>query len=185
MSQTTARDRVRMFEGVYAAEHGRLVRFLRRSTGCPHRAEDLAQATWLKLLPKVVDGDWQGRSEGELRACLYTAARNLYLDEYTRKHGESRTRAVDPGDLTRCVAEDSDPATHVDRDDVRRRVGGALAALPVDQRRVVLMWLHGTPIRQMAELVAAPADTVLSRKKYAFARLRRALETFQPDALPA
>jgi RNA polymerase sigma factor (sigma-70 family) len=180
MSESTARDRVRMLEGVYVAEHPRLVRFLRRMTRCPHRAEDLAQATWLKLLPKVEAGEWQSRSDADLRSCLYTAARHLYLDEYTRKHGEARTRTVDPDELAGRQDDAADPAVQVDEDRVRRQIRGALSALPGEQRHVVLMWLNDTPVRTMAALTSAPVDTVLSRKKYAFARLRRLLEPVLP-----
>lgn len=183
---STVDDRIRMFSAVYAAQHERLVRYLTRMTRCPARAEDLAQATWLKLYPRVTAGDWQGRGEADLRACLYTAARNLYLDEYVRKHGEARTRSVDPADLADYAHGGGDPAEEAQRADVRHLVRAALDALPGEQRGAVLMWLNGTPIRRMAELAAAPVDTVLSRKKYAFARIRRLLgDRSLLESLPA
>jgi DNA-directed RNA polymerase specialized sigma24 family protein len=44
--------------------------------------------------------------------------------------------------------------------------------LPAEQRKVSLMWSQGASIREMAAACHAPRDTVLSRKKYAVARLR-------------
>ena len=44
--------------------------------------------------------------------------------------------------------------------------------LPAEQRKVILLWSQGASIREMAAACDAPTDTVLSRKKYAVARLR-------------
>jgi len=44
--------------------------------------------------------------------------------------------------------------------------------LPVEQRQVVALWADGMRIGAIATLTAAPRDTVLSRKKYALAKLR-------------
>ena len=48
------------------------------------------------------------------------------------------------------------------------------------QREVVAMWCAGASIEGMARHAAAPRDTVLSRKKYAFARLRVTLAPIAP-----
>jgi DNA-directed RNA polymerase specialized sigma24 family protein len=55
------------------------------------------------------------------------------------------------------------------------RIGQAIDALPAPQREVIRMWCAGTSIESMAARAAAPRDTVLSRKKYAFARMRQTL----------
>jgi DNA-directed RNA polymerase specialized sigma24 family protein len=47
--------------------------------------------------------------------------------------------------------------------------------LPAEQRKVILMWSQGASIREMASACDAPRDTVLSRKKYAVARLRNTI----------
>jgi DNA-directed RNA polymerase specialized sigma24 family protein len=40
---------------------------------------------------------------------------------------------------------------------------------------VIVLWMAGTSIKDMAAACRAPTDTVLSRKKYAVARMRRSL----------
>jgi DNA-directed RNA polymerase specialized sigma24 family protein len=54
-------------------------------------------------------------------------------------------------------------------------IARALDELPDAQRTVLALWVEGRSIREMAARTAAPVDTVLSRKKYALGRLRRAL----------
>lgn len=166
------------FESLYVEQRVPLLRFLTRLTRCPTRAEDLAQATWLKLLGLRDRGGWPARTAAELRAYLYASARNLFLDEYTRKHAVTRTRTVDPGDLDAVVGGTSPqhgPEDEAVRGETRAHLGRALAALPVEQRTVILMWMNDTSLREMAAHADAPVDTVLSRKKYALARMRRTL----------
>lgn len=165
------------FGQLYAELHPRLVRFLTRLTGCAQRAEDLAQTTWIKVLAARAT-PWEVGSESELRAYLYTAARNLFVDEYTRKHAATRTRSVAPHQIDLLAggsAAAASPEDEVQREQTRRSLETALAALPDKQRQVILMWVGGTSIRDMAERAAAPVDTVLSRKKYALARMRGTL----------
>ena len=160
---------------LYRRYHALLVRFLTRMTHSPERAEDLAQAAWLKLLGARNRGACPSGEESELRAYLFTVARNAFLDEYTRKHGVVRTRTVDPGLLDALIDESGGgggPEQEVERGQLHDLLHGAVDRLPVEQRKVILMWSQGASIREMASACRAPRDTVLSRKKYAVARLR-------------
>lgn len=160
---------------LYRRYHPLLVRFLTRMTHSPERAEDLAQAAWLKLLGARNRGACASGEESELRAYLFTVARNAFLDEYTRKHGVVRTRTVDPGLLDSLIDESggtAGPEQEVERGQVNDLLRGAVDRLPAEQRKVILMWSQGASIREMAAACHAPRDTVLSRKKYAVARLR-------------
>jgi DNA-directed RNA polymerase specialized sigma24 family protein len=65
---------------------------------------------------------------------------------------------------------------------VRDAVCGAVSRLPAEQRKVIGLWSGGASIRDMASACRAPRDTVLSRKKYAVARLRTLIE---PGLCPA
>ena len=165
-------------ERLYARYHPLLVRFLTRMTHSPERAEDLAQAAWLKLLGARCRGACASGEESELRAYLFTVARNTFLDEYTRKHGVVRTRTVDPGLLDALIDETAamaGPEQEVERGEVHDLLHGAVDRLPAEQRKVILMWSQGASIREMSSACHAPRDTVLSRKKYAVARLRSAI----------
>jgi RNA polymerase sigma-70 factor (ECF subfamily) len=163
---------------MFECYHALLVRYLTRMTRCPQRAEDLAQVAWLKLLGACSRGGCAGLDEPELRAYLFTIARNAFLDEYTRKHEAVRTCCVDP-DMFDTLADPGHggmaPEESLEQQQSALRVRRALATLPAEQRRVILMWVRGTSIKDMAASCHAPADTVLSRKKYGFARLRARL----------
>lgn len=167
----TALDGV--FEQLFTRHHAALVRFLTRMTRCPQRAEDLAQVAWLKVLSACNRGTCAASDENELRAYVFTVARNAFLDEYTRKHEALRTRCVDPFALDGLgTASDPGPDQEVERMQVRAVVQGAVERLPAEQRRVIRLWSNGASIREMSAACCAPRDTVLSRKKYAVARLR-------------
>jgi len=165
-------------ESLFTRYHPLLVRFLTRMTHSPERAEDLAQAAWLKLLGARNRGACASGEESELRAYLFTVARNAFLDEYTRKHGVVRTRTVDPCLLDALIDESaatSGPEQEVERGQVNALLQGAVDRLPPEQRKVITLWAQGASIREMAAACQAPRDTVLSRKKYAVARLRGAI----------
>jgi RNA polymerase sigma factor (sigma-70 family) len=162
----------------YARHHAALVRYLTRLTRCASRAEDLAQATWLKLLAHRARTAWCAPNDSEMRAYLFAAARNLFLDEYTRKHENTRTRSFAPDALDAAVGPagpQDGPEQRAVQYELATRVRAAVATLPAEQRAVVVMWVQGVSLQDMAARARAPVDTVLSRKKYAFARMRRTL----------
>jgi RNA polymerase sigma factor (sigma-70 family) len=165
-------------EQLYRQHHESLLRYLTRQTRCSIRAEDLAQAVWLRLLAAHERRESLPESDGSFRAYLFAAARNLFIDEYTRKHGLARTRLVDPGDLeSLCPADlSAAPDDGAEQAQLQALVRQAVAALPQEQRRVVLMWVEGRSIAEMAQSSEAPVNTVLSRKKYGFAKLKLDLQ---------
>ena len=175
----------RSLERLFIQHHAALVRYLTRMTRCSQRAEDLAQVAWLKVLSAHSRGACAVADETELRAYLFTVARNAFLDEYTRKHEALRTRCVDPMTLEGlggAVAAGPGPEQQVEQMQLRDAVCGAVARLPAEQREVIGLWSGGASIRDMTSACRAPRDTVLSRKKYAVARLRTLIE---PGLCPA
>ena len=178
MTTIETRAERELFERLYRAYHRPLVRFLARMTRCPERAEDLAQVAWLKLLQARARGICAAVGDAELRAYLFTVARNAFLDEYTRKHESLRARPTEPAQLdalaTRVDAFPG-PDAALERGQAQALVAVALQGLPAEQRQVICLWMVGTSIKEMAATCGAPTDTVLSRKKYAVARMRRSL----------
>ncbi len=167
-----------LFERLYRSYHRQLLRFLGRMTRCPERAEDLAQAAWLKLLQARTRGMCTCANDAELRAYLFTVARNAFLDEYTRKHESLRSRPTEPAQLEALAMRQEGspgPEQELELGETQAFVAFALRRLPPEQRRVIGLWMMGTSIKEMAATCGAPTDTVLSRKKYALARLRRSL----------
>lgn len=162
-------------ERFFCTHNDALIRFLTRLTRCRATAEDVAQLAWLKVLRAESGGQPVAPDEMGRRAYLFRVARNTFLDECTRKHEATRSRAVDPMELARVCESVSDMGNP--EDDLQREQTGvllrrAIGCLPDEQRAVIEMWCAGTSIRAMASQTAAPWDTVLSRKKYALARMR-------------
>lgn len=163
---------------LFRRENPPLVRFLTRLTRCRFMAEDLAQLAWVKLMNARQRGICVTGLEGELRTYLFEVARNTFIDECTRKHATSRTRATDPADLADLLAGSERSASAEDvvlHHEARTALWRAVAALPAAQREVIMMWCSGESTDGMARRTGAPYDTVLSRKKYAFAHMRGSL----------
>lgn len=165
---------------LYGRYNDMLVQYLRRQARCRDTAEDLAQQLWLKLLDWTRQGRFMPADEPGLRAFLFSAARNLYVDECVRKHAASRTTRQPHEELERELAERGatgpGPYELVAQQQASALVARALAALPGCQQEVVRLWMHDASIEGMVAATKAPRDTVLSRKKYGLKRLRGALE---------
>jgi RNA polymerase sigma-70 factor (ECF subfamily) len=152
-----------------------LLRFLFRLSRNRAIAEDVAQQTWLKVIDVARNGTFTVASGVAFRTWLCTLARNHFIDEYQRKFAAARSVPL-PADLCSALAEvhrvAPDPAEPLDERQRTARLRKALQRLPFEQRQVVALWADGMRIGAIAALTAAPRDTVLSRKKYALAKLR-------------
>lgn len=154
---------------------GALLRFLTRLSGNRTVAEDVAQQTWLKVIDAARQGTFAAASGVAFRTWLCTLARNHFIDEYRRKFAAARSVPL-PVDLGEALAEthrvSPDPAEPLDERQRGARLRQALQRLPFEQRQVLALWADGMRIEAIAALTSAPRDTVLSRKKYALAKLR-------------
>ena len=142
--------------------------------------EDLSQHCWLRLIEAIGNGSFRVTEEGSVRSYLIRVGRNRYIDEYQRKHAESRTDSLTDADEPAGASPGAaEAAADTESGD---RIGAAIAALPAEQRDVVALWLHGCTIKEMVAITGAPRDTVLSRTKYALKKLRGALAALRPEA---
>jgi RNA polymerase sigma factor (sigma-70 family) len=152
-----------------------LLRFLTRLSRNRTIAEDVAQQTWLKVMDAARHGAFAAASNVGFRTWLCTLARNHFIDEYRRKFAAAR-RVPLPSDLCAALAEAHgvapDPAEPLEERQLSARLRRALSRLPEEQRQVLALWADGMCIASIAALTEAPRDTVLSRKKYALAKLR-------------
>jgi RNA polymerase sigma factor (sigma-70 family) len=160
---------------LFERNRGALLRFLTRLSRNRVIAEDVAQQTWLKVIDVGRQGTFAAASGVAFRTWLCTLARNHFIDEYRRKFAAVRSVPL-PLDLGATLAEVyrvvPDPAEPLEEWQASARLHAALLRLPLEQRQVVAMWADGMRIGTIAALTAAPPDTVLSRKKYALAKLR-------------
>ncbi len=141
-------------------------------------AADVCQQTWLKLLEIDRAGRCPQLSGGALQAYLLTIARNVYIDNYVRSHEASRVDCTDNSQLERVADAGAEPAglEHmVELAQLRHMLADALACLPPLQTQVLCLWASGVTPSAVARRARVPRDTILSRKKYGVAKLRRLL----------
>ncbi|HEU4781618.1 MAG TPA: sigma-70 family RNA polymerase sigma factor [Steroidobacteraceae bacterium] len=163
---------------LYERHQPALRRFLQRLTRDRALAEDLAQHTWIKIMDAASRGRYAA-ADSTFKSYLYTLARNTFLDECTRKHETSRRLPLTDSQFEQAVTNHGDqlsPETVTQRVQSHGMLRQALATLPSEQRDVLKWWCGGDSIVAMANLARVPRDTVLSRKKYALARMRQWLE---------
>jgi len=135
-------------------------------------AEEVAQETFVRAWRYAGSYD---RRRGAPAAWLLTIARNQAIDAV-------RLRGVETADLDLPALERelSDPAADgaqaAGELSERERVRQALLALPVEQRRPVVLAVYlGRTAREISELDGIPLGTVKTRIRTAYLRLRSEL----------
>jgi RNA polymerase sigma-70 factor (ECF subfamily) len=174
----------RAFEALYARHKGATYRyFLRHASGQSATADELHQDLWLK----VVGARERYEAQAKFSTWLYTLARRRMIDHWRARDGVSLASLEDAEILTQ--AEDSLAELHDGSDDplgasigfqARQRLVAALGEVPSLQRDAFLLHLEGgLSLEEIAGLTAASVETVKSRLRYAYRRLRAALEDLQ------
>lgn len=174
----------RAFEPLYARHKGGTYRyFLRHLAGDVAVAEELHQDLWLR----VIGARERYESQAKFATWLYTLARHRLVDHWRARHGISLVSLEDDG----VAAQAEERAVSVsDVDDgplhativaeTARRLVTALAEVPPLQRDAFLLHVEGgLPLDEIARLTATSGETVKSRLRYAYRRLRAKLEDLQ------
>jgi RNA polymerase sigma-70 factor (ECF subfamily) len=141
----------------------------------PARAEDLVQEAFLAL--------WRNAHRYDSRRSAFTTwfmavARHRVLDELRRRGVERRVLAVEPVDKLLAETPDSAPgvADVVSRHEQDEELLQALAALPAEQRRaIVLAYFGGLTHIEIAAVLGEPLGTVKKRLQLGLRKLHRAL----------
>lgn len=145
------------FDVVFDAYRGRVWGFLLRLCGRAELAEELLQETFLRLAAHAT----RLRPDTDLRAWLFTVARNLY-----RSH--RRWAWLDGQRLlelaTRGSARDPTPHELAAATEAGRTVERALAEMPDALREVaVLVWIEKLEPVQAADVLGASPEAVRQR----------------------
>jgi RNA polymerase sigma factor (sigma-70 family) len=151
----------------------------------------VAEADAGDVLQEVVVAAWRGRQgftgAGTLRGWLFGIARRQALQFLRSKHRGLR-RHQTPGDGSAIgILEFEDGARSIDTEVADRdAVGGAVATLPIDLREaVVLAFVVGMPLAEVAQVQGVPLGTVKSRLHTARQRLKAALADTYPERASA
>ncbi len=134
-------------------------------------AEDIAQQAFERAWRHA--GSYDGR-RGSVATWLLTITRNLAIDA-------CRVRRADPVDPSQLLGmlpatAELDPASAALHRDALDRVRPALAQLPPEQRRAVLLaTLAGRTTTEISEIEGIPVPTAKSRLRLGLAKLRDCL----------
>ena len=152
------------------AEIPALRRYARALCRDPSEADDLVQDCLEKAIAR-----WSSRrEEASLRAWLLTILRNLFI---SGRRQRARRGWYDTLDATEH--EGTPPAQ--DAGLHMRDIAAALAALPREQREVVLLvTVDDLSYEETARVLDVPVGTVMSRLSRARERLRRSLDGDPP-----
>lgn len=170
------------FERLYARHKGGTYRYLLRHTSDAASAEELHQDVWMK----VVRARERYAPNARFTTWLYTLARHRLIDHWRSRRGASLASLDDAG--VEAAVEEMTPDGPAARDPLSltidaqtgRRLVAALAQVPAAQRDAFLLHVEGgLPLRDIAELTGASVETVKSRLRYAYGKLRVALEDLQ------
>lgn len=163
------------FEELFRRHRKALLAFACRIAGDRTVAEDVSQQTWLKVIDVARAGAFRAQAGATFRTWLCTLARNHYIDQYQRKAAVVRNVEL-PEELPEPVFGGAeDPLDALEARELAARLDRALRDLPFEQREVIALWATGIELETMQTLIGAPRDTILSRKKYALAKLRASL----------
>ena len=170
------------FEALYTRHKGATYRyFLRHAGGDAATADELHQDLWLR----VIDARTRYEAHAKFSTWLYTLARHRLIDHWRARRPnvalasfdeervleQAEEQSVDTGD----AADDPLRAT-IDAEG-RQRLIAALAEVPTLQRDAFLLHVEGgVSLEEIADLTSASVETVKSRLRYAYRRLRKALE---------
>jgi RNA polymerase sigma-70 factor (ECF subfamily) len=170
------------FERLYQRHKGGTYRYLLRQTSDRSTAEELHQDVWLR----VVRARDRYTPEARFATWLYTLARHRLIDHW-RSRSTASTLSLDDdgGEVTvglaaKESASNDDPLQCVMDAQVGGRFLAALAGIPPAQRDAFLLHVEGgLSVHDVGEATGASAETVKSRLRYAYRRLRAALEDLQ------
>jgi RNA polymerase sigma-70 factor (ECF subfamily) len=175
---------VRAFEVLYARHKGATYRyFLRHAGGVTATADELHQDLWLR----VVGARERYEAQAKFSTWLYTLARHRLVDHWRSRHGVSLASLEDAAIVTQAeesvaaLRDGDDDPLHASIDaETRHRLVAALADVPPLQRDAFLLHIEvGLSLEEIASLTATSAETVKSRLRYAYRRLRETLEDLQ------
>jgi len=166
------------FDLVYERHRGGVFRYLLRHCRDRATAEELHQDVWLKLIAARASFDAAAR----FSTWLYAVARNRMIDHWRMSRGHRHVSFDDDGegDAIGETIEDSNPAMNpqgaANALQECALLVAALGTLPAAQRDAFLLHVEGgLGVGEIAALTAAPAETIKSRLRYAYRRLRAAL----------
>ena len=174
------------FEALYSRHRARLYPYLVHQCGQRALADELFQEVWMSVI--------KARSRYEVTAkfttWLFRIAHNRVIDAFRSRGRQAEfevDRAEDDGDgdgnggRPDCPAPPADqPERRAERRELAVHLVAAVEALPAAQREAFLMAAEGgLTLEEIGNATGTGYETVKSRLRYAYARLRKELEAWR------
>ncbi len=157
-------------------------RFLRRSLGDAAAADDLMQEVWLAVVRNTAGY----APRAKFTTWLFTIARSKLVDHWraTRPMASLDEEAANDPDEALidgiAAGDDARPDVQVMSRAQAQAFVAAVEALPVVQREAFLLHVEGEmTVEEVAQATGVGFETAKSRLRYAFSRLRAAMEVWQ------
>jgi RNA polymerase sigma-70 factor (ECF subfamily) len=167
------------FEALYACHKGGLLRYFLRSLKDRALAEELAQDVWASLIRARADY----RVEARFATWLYRLAHHRLIDHYRRAKLVEFSSLDADGDASPPVAAVAavTPEDAAHQRAAAQRLVTLVEGLPPAQREAFLLQAEGgLSLAEIAAATGAGFETVKSRLRYAFARLREGMQGYLP-----
>lgn len=163
----TRPDATEAFDSLYRRHRDYVTRVALRHCSDRDIAADVLQETFLYLLRKFPPSGEGLVLTARLRSLLYPVARNLTLTALKQERRREQGMALEPDQLP-------DPRTV---DPQYENLANAMQGLSARHREVVLLrFVDGMRLNEMAEALDVPSGTVKSRLHFAVSALRRKLK---------
>jgi RNA polymerase sigma-70 factor (ECF subfamily) len=155
------------FERLFRSYQPRLRRFLEPMAGRPGIVDEVINDTMLLVWHRADAYNHQSKVSTWIFAIAYRKALQAL-------RGEGVVASADEQDED--AAPDPGPEQQLEREEARSALGRALSGLSFEHRAVVQMtYFHGLGVREIADIVECPVDTVKTRLFHARRRLRAML----------
>ena len=157
----------RAFEALYRTYHARLTRFLINMTCRPHLVEEVLDDTMLVVWNRPERYNGASKVSTWIFAIAYRTALNaLRRQDEPMEDRHAQTRQ----------SEEAGPEQQIGQRQIQAALLGAMGELSADHRAVVdLAYFHEIGYREIAQIMACPADTVKTRMFHARRHLKRRL----------
>jgi RNA polymerase sigma-70 factor (ECF subfamily) len=151
-------------------------------------SEDIVQEVWLQVIAHLSEFDWQPHGSG-LRGWLYTLVRNKALNLIRQKvrrpvqlAGDMKMREVvdrAPGPAEEWAIQWDRELMHLLLAELGKKVP------PVNHSLLVLRWIEGRPLAEVARLLNLSEKQVTYRQQRLFRKLRAAQALYRGEPFGA
>ena len=158
------------FETLYRRYKDAMYRYLLRQCQNPATAEELFQDIWLR----IINARQNYTVKASFRTWLYQVAHNRLIDHYRRQNTRKLESYLDNAILENTASNGvNDPQRIVNGKQQAAQLAALIADLPEAQREAFLLKEEaGMTLDEIATTTGAKPETVKSRLRYAFKRLR-------------